>query len=393
MVGPAVELGERLVDIVPTARPAKVWFGHSGSDANEIAARLVRRSTGRRKIITFLGSFHGITDGSAALSGHKGPAGYAPASETVKIPYPNAYRPAFGLEPRAEEQAILKHLEADILTSVALPDDTAAVFVEAIQSDGGDICPSPAFLSGLEKVCRKHGILLVLDEVKVGLGRSGAWSAFEESGVTPDAVILGKAIGGGLPLSAVVGSASVLDAAPAQGALTTSGNAFSCAAGLAVIATIERQELVENAASVGTYLKRRLSELASSHPLVGDVRGRGLVIGVELVRDRLTKEPADRAAALWLRVQQNLGSSVLRRLDVQRARGDDHRCARLLAKQTRASRSWIEPWLMSKRDESRLPCWTDTRGGRPRAAPPAQPAAAGGIVKIGAQLPPCASAS
>ncbi len=298
VIGPAVELGERLVAIVPTVRPAKLWFGHSGSDANELAARLARRATGRRRIVSFLGSFHGATDGSAALSGHKGPAGYDPTIASVKVPYPDAYRLRFRSDALAEERAILEHLEDDILTSVSPADDTAAVFVEAIQSDGGDICPSPAFLSGLERICRRHGILLVLDEVKVGLGRSGDWFAFQESGVVPDLVVLGKAIGGGLPLSAVVGSASVLDAAPALGALTTSGNPFSCAAGLAVLTAIEQRGLVGNAASVGAYLKSRLAELAAAHPLIGDVRGRGLVIGVELVRDRATKAAAGREAAL-----------------------------------------------------------------------------------------------
>ena len=297
VIGPAVELAERLVEIVPTANPAKVWFGHSGSDANEIAARLARRATGRRRIVTFLGSFHGITDGSAALSGHKGPAQVAPADSSVKVPYPNAYRPRFRSDPLAEEGAILEYLEGDILTGISPADDTAAVFVEAIQSDGGDLCPSPLFLGGLERICRRHGILLVLDEVKVGLGRSGDWHAFQEAGVVPDLVVLGKAIGGGLPLSAIVGSGSVLDSAPTLAALTTSGNPFACAAGLAVLDAIERRGLVANAASVGAHLRSCLAELATRHPLIGDVRGRGLVLGVELVRDRSTKEPAPKEAA------------------------------------------------------------------------------------------------
>ena len=298
VVGPAVELAERLVQVVPTAGPAKVWFGHSGSDANEIAARLVRSATGRSKIISFLGAFHGVMDGSAALSGHTSPARFAPPSANVKAPYPDAYRPRFRDDPLAEEQAILEFIESGILGSVSPADDTAAIFVEAMQSDGGDLVPSPAFLAGLADICRRHGILLVVDEVKVGLGRSGDWNAYEASAVVPDLVVLGKSLGGGLPLSAIVGRADVMDAGPGVGAITTCGNAFCCAAGIAVLDAIERRGLVANAADVGAYLKSRLAELAARHPLIGDVRGRGLLIGVELVRDRASKEAATRETAL-----------------------------------------------------------------------------------------------
>jgi 4-aminobutyrate aminotransferase len=294
----AVDLAERLIELVPSTRPAKVWFGHSGSDANEVAARLARRSTGRKRIISFIGGYHGATDGSAALSGHSGLVRIAPTEGSVKVPYPNAYRPRFGLDAVSEEQAILQYLEDDVLKAISPSEETAAILVEAIQSDSGDICPSAHFLVGLESICRRHGILLILDEVKVGMGRTGDWFAFQAAGVVPDLVVIGKAMGGGLPLSAIVGAAWVLDAAPTLAALTTSGNPFSCAAGLAVLDVMHEQGLVANAAQVGVHLRMLLDELATRHPMIGDVRGRGLVSGVELVRDRDTKEPASRDAAL-----------------------------------------------------------------------------------------------
>lgn len=309
VVPPAVELAERLLAIVPTVRPAKVWFGHSGSDANEAMARLVRRATGRPRIVSFIGSYHGSTDGSASLSGHTAQARYAPAG-SVKVPYPNAYRPLFSSDPAENEQGVLRYLEDEVLTTISPADETAAILLEAIQSDGGIVAPYPAFLRGLAEICVRHGILLVLDEVKVGLGRTGDWWSYEESGVTPDLVVLGKALGGGLPLSAVVGRADVLDAAPSLALFTTAGNPYSCAAGLAVLAAIEERDLRGNAAQAGALLAGSLAQLAAAHELIGDLRGRGLVQGVELVRDRSTKEPADRETAKVVFRAAELGLAV-----------------------------------------------------------------------------------
>jgi 4-aminobutyrate aminotransferase len=166
-----------------------------------------------------------------------------------------------------------------------------------VQSDGGDIVPPPNFLPLVEQLCRRHDILLAVDEVKVGMGRTGKMFAFEHSGITPDAVILGKSLGGGLPLSAVVARAEILDVAPAVALFTTAGNSLSCAAGLGSLAAIEQDGLVENAATVGAYLHEKLAALMDEHPLIGDVRGLGLIQGVELVKDRETKEPATTEAA------------------------------------------------------------------------------------------------
>jgi 4-aminobutyrate aminotransferase len=171
------------------------------------------------------------------------------------------------------------------------------VIVEAVQSDGGDIVPPPQFLPMLAEVCRRHDIYLVVDDVKVGMGRTGEMFSFQHFDVTPDVVVLGKSLGGGLPLSAVVARQEILDVGPALALFTTTGNGLSCAAGLATIEAIEQDGLVENARVVGNYLNDRLRDLMDKHPLVGDVRGLGMIQGVELVRDRETKEPAPSEAA------------------------------------------------------------------------------------------------
>lgn len=296
VVEPAVALAERLIELAPTREPAKVWFGHSGSDANEALARLVRRATGRPRILTFLGAYHGATDGSAALSGHTAQARYAGGDSGSKASYPNAYRPALAADPAANEAAHLAAIE-QLLATTCPAVETAAILVEPIMSDGGILDPSPAFLRGLEAICRREGILLAIDEVKVGMGRTGDWLAHHRAGVVPDLVVLGKALGGGLPLSAVVGPAAILDVAPAIALFTTAGNALSCAAGLASIEAIQADRLRENARRVGERLAAGLRRLAGRHPLVGDVRGRGLVLGVELVADRATKTPAGHETA------------------------------------------------------------------------------------------------
>lgn len=297
VVPAAVDLARRLVELAPIREDrAKVWFGHSGSDANEALARLVRRATGRPRILTFVGAYHGATDGSARLSGHTAQARYAEADAGTKVPFPDAYRPALAEDPGANESAHLEAVERALATTCPAA-ETAAILVEPIQSDGGILAPSPGFLQGLETICRRHGILLAIDEVKVGMGRTGDWLAHQAAGVTPDLVVLGKALGGGLPLSAVVGPARVLDVEPALALFTTAGNAVSCAAGLASIASIEERGLRANARHVGERLATGLRGLAERHPLVGDVRGRGLVLAVELVTDRATRTPATRETA------------------------------------------------------------------------------------------------
>lgn len=308
-IEPAVDLAERLVELFPIRDSAKVWFGHSGSDANEALARLVRRATGRPRILSFIGAYHGSTDGSAALSGHTAQARYAPGDAGSKVPYPDAYRHPLGADAAADERAVLAAIETALATTCPAA-ETAAILLEPIQSDGGILLPSAAFLQGIESICRREGILLAIDEVKVGMGRTGGWAAHQAAGVTPDLVVLGKALGGGLPLSAVVGPADILDIEPALTLFTTAGNALSCASGLAAIRSSESGSLLANASRVGGYLVSGLRRLQATHESIGDVRGRGLVLGVELVTDRDTKAPAPAATAKVCYRAAELGLAV-----------------------------------------------------------------------------------
>jgi 4-aminobutyrate aminotransferase len=250
-------------------------------------------------MVGFIGAYHGSTAASMEMSAHVAWTRFIGSGHVTKVPYPHPYRPPFGDEASAEKIAeqVIHYLENYLFKTICPPQDVAGIIVEAVQSDGGDIVPPPNFLPLLEDVCRRYDTYLIIDEVKVGMGRTGEWFAFQHSGVTPDVVILGKSLGGGLPLSAVVGRKEILDVGPALALFTTAGNALSCAAGLATVEAIEQDRLMENARAVGAYLNARLASLQDRHPLIGDVRGLGLIQGVELVKDRKTKEPATTEAA------------------------------------------------------------------------------------------------
>jgi 4-aminobutyrate aminotransferase len=290
---PCVLLAEKLLSLVPERARGRVWFGHSGSDANETVARMVVAATGRPRILAFSGAYHGGTVGSMAVSGHPAQQGTRAVGLTL-VPYPNSY--AAG-SPEAAKDAALAHLEKLFATEVP-PQEVAAFFIEPIQSDGGMLVPPDGYFKAVETLCRKHGILLVSDEVKVGLGRSGRFNAFEHSDIEPDIVVFGKGLGGGLPISAVVGPEAIMNHAVAFSLQTVHGNPVCAAAALAVLQTIERDHLVQNAERTGHVLRETLDRLAARHSLIGNVRGRGLALGVELVTDRASREPAARQTAL-----------------------------------------------------------------------------------------------
>lgn len=288
-----VLLAEKLLSLVPERARGRVWLGHSGSDANETVARMVITATGRPRILAFDGAYHGGTVGSMAVSGHPAQQGTRAAGLTL-VPYPNSYAAD---TPQAASEAALAHLDRLFETKIA-PDEIAAFFIEPIQSDGGMLVPPDGFFKAVEERCRRHGILIVSDEVKVGLGRSGRFNAFDHSGIAPDIVVFGKGLGGGLPISAVVGPEAIMNHAVAFSLQTVHGNPVCAAAALAVLETIERDRLAENAARTGRVLRDGLNALARRHALIGDVRGHGLALGVELVGDRAGRTPATRETAL-----------------------------------------------------------------------------------------------
>ena len=279
---PAITLAEELLEIVPGNISRKVWFGHSGSDANDMIVRLVEAATGRKRFITFHGAYHGGVSGSMSISGHSSQEHSPKREGVIYLPYPNPYRPQFESN---LSQNILNKLD-ELFNTSCPPNEVAAVFIEPIQSDGGVIVPPPGFMKSLEERCKAHGILVVVDEVKVGLGRSGLMHAFEHDGLSPDIISFGKALGGGLPLSAVVGPADLMDFAPAFSIMTASGNPVSVSAGRTVLKTIQNENLISNANIIGKNLQEGFRQLANKHELIGDVRGRGLAIGVELVKNR-----------------------------------------------------------------------------------------------------------
>jgi 4-aminobutyrate aminotransferase len=289
---PAVRLAESLLATLPPGPDRKAWLGHSGSDANEAAVRLLRAATGRRRFIAFAGAYHGNSVGSMAVSGHPVLKGERSDDTLLLLPYPSAYRDGPDIA-----DTILADLERRLAGDFP-GREVAALFIEPIQADGGMLVAPGGFLRRLSDLCRTYGILTVCDEVKVGLARSGRLHCFQHEGVEPDIVTFGKGLGGGLPLSAVVGPAALMDHATAFVFQTTQGNPVCCAAGSAVLKTIHDQHLAERAARVGVHLADRLRGLANRHPLIGDVRGRGLAIGVELVRDFIGRAPAKRETAL-----------------------------------------------------------------------------------------------
>lgn len=296
--GPAVELAERLLQTFPAGADRRVWLGHSGSDANDTAARIVTAATGRPRIIAFAGAYHGALTGSMAISGHPSLEGEK-AAGLIQLRYPD---PRNGADAGED---VLEQLDAHLARHGR---EVAALFVEPILSDGGLIVPPAGFLRGLGERCRAHGVLLVCDEVKVGLARTGTLHAFEAEGVTPDVVCLGKGLGGGLPLSAVIGPAAVMDHATAFSLMTTAGNPVCASAGLAVLEVIERDGLIARATEAGARLQAGLWALGS--PLVSDVRGRGLAVGVELASAEAAAKVCSRAAELGA-VFYYVGAGVL----------------------------------------------------------------------------------
>jgi len=286
-----IRLAERLAALTPGRDSQQVYLCNSGAEAIDAAIKLARHATRRPYILAFYNAFHGRTLGAVSLTSSKviQRRGFAPLLPGVfHAPYPDAYRTRTG-DPAGD---CLTHIEDVLFRTVLPPEETAAMVMEPIQGEGGVIVPPDAFLKGLRRLCDRYGILLVADEVQTGMGRTGKFFAMEHTGVVPDIICLAKALGGGLPLGAIIARKRVMSWEQGSHTSTFGGNPVACEAGLAAIDVIEKEGLMRNALTQGAYIQKRIRGMQRRHPMIGDVRGRGLMIGVELVTHRRTKERA-----------------------------------------------------------------------------------------------------
>jgi 4-aminobutyrate aminotransferase len=289
-----VELAERLSRVMPGKEPKRFFYTNSGTEAVEAAIKLARYATGRDKLIAFLGSFHGRTMGALALTAskavqRKGFGALVPG--VFHMPYPNCYRCPWNLERETCGSYCAGELERTLFKRLVVPEDVAAIFIEPIQGEGGYVPAPVEFMQELQRVCRKYGILLVADEVQSGMGRTGKWWASDHYGIEPDIICVAKGIASGMPLGAMIARESLMTWKPGAHASTFGGNPVCIAAALKTFDLIEKQYL-GNVRRVGGYIFGRLEEWPARHRIVGDVRGKGLMIGIEIVRDRESREKA-----------------------------------------------------------------------------------------------------
>jgi 4-aminobutyrate aminotransferase len=289
-----VELAEKLASIAPGKEPKRVYFGNSGAEAIEAAIKLVKYHTKRDKLIAFHGAFHGRTMGALSLTASRSiqRKGFGTLlSGVFHMPFPDTYRGTYGIRPEFASADCLSYLENELFRRRVDPEEVAGIFIEPIQGEGGYL-PAPAdFLQGLQRICRKYGILFVADEVQSGMGRTGKWWASDHAGIEPDIICTAKGIASGMPLSAMIARADVMNWAPGAHASTFGGNPVCIAASLATLGLLERQYMA-NAAHMGDYIMKRTADWREKHKIVGEVRGKGLMIGIEFVRDQKTKEKA-----------------------------------------------------------------------------------------------------
>jgi len=287
-----VQLAELIRTLDPVQGSAVSFFTNSGAEAVEAALKLARYATGRSRYIGFLGGFHGRTMGALAFTASKytQQKGYFPTMPGVThVPYPNPYRPLFAGDDQG--RAVIAYIE-QVMERNLPADEIAAILVEPIQGEGGYVVPPEGFLAGLRALCDRHGILLIFDEVQAGIGRTGKMFAWQHSGIRPDIITLAKGLASGLPIGLAVAGKHIMDKwTPGSHANTFGGNPLCCAAAIATLDLV-KTEYANNAERMGKRIMERLALLAKQLPFIGDVRGRGLMIGVEFVTDRETKSPA-----------------------------------------------------------------------------------------------------
>jgi 4-aminobutyrate aminotransferase len=289
-----ITLAERLANIAPMPGPVRVYYGNSGTEAVEAAMKLARYHTKRQGIIAFYGAFHGRTMGALSLTASKVQQRrrFMPVVPGVAhVPYPDVYRRPDGISEAQYIKECVSFIEDRVFKTIMPPEECAAIFIEPIQGEGGYLPAPKEFMQELRRICDQHGILLVADEVQSGAGRSGKWWAIEHTGVQPDIVTIAKGIASGMPLGITMTRAEIMDWVPGSHASTFGGNPVCIEAALATLNVLER-EGVRNAAAMGDRVMQRTRNWVEKHPMVGDVRGRGLMIGVEIVKDKKSRARA-----------------------------------------------------------------------------------------------------
>lgn len=300
-----INLAEKLAKITPGEAEKKTYFGNSGTEAVEAAVKLAKWHTRKQLFIGFINGFHGRTMGSLSFTASKPTQRrrfFPTMPGVVHVPYGYCYRCPFKLTYPECDYWCVGFIEECVLQKYVPPEDVAAFLFEPIQGEGGYIVPPPEYFQKLKNLADKYGILTIADEVQSGIGRTGKWYAIQHWEVEPDIVCSAKALASGLPIGATTASSRIMDWPAGSHASTFGGNPLSCAAALAVIDVIKEEKLLENANKQGVYAIKRLSEFAQENPLVGDVRGKGLMIGVEMVEDKDSKKPAaDKAHEVIMR--------------------------------------------------------------------------------------------
>ena len=355
-------LAERLSKIAPMPGPHKIYYGNSGAEAIECALKLARYHTKRQQVIAFFGAFHGRTMGALSLTASKPQQKrrFSPLVPGVThVRYPDVYRGCAGGPQDAEKFALgcARYIEDKLFKTILAPEEVAAIFVEPIQGEGGYVVAPTIFMQELRRICDKHGILLVVDEVQSGVGRTGKWLAVEHTGVHPDIVCMAKGIASGMPLGVTMSKADIMDWIPGSHASTFGGNPVCIAAALATLDVIEKEGLLRNSQEVGDHMMKRMADWPKKHKIVGDVRGRGLMIGVEIVKDQ------NDARVRRERARPHRGAGVRARRSVPGLRSEhgSHRAARSLSPKTKPTLPWMcwksrSRWSKRRRTRNRRRC-------------------------------------
>jgi 4-aminobutyrate aminotransferase len=307
------KLAQRLSDVTPGPGPKRVFFTNSGAESVEAALKLARYKKRRPRMIAFTGAFHGRTMGALSLTCSKATQreGFGPLlPEVTHVPYAYCYRCPFHLKHPSCGLACVKFIEEEIFSRVAPSSEVAAIVVEAVQGEGGYIVPPKDYFPALAALAKKHDVFLIVDEIQSGMGRTGKMLAIEHFGVSPDIVTVAKALASGIPLGACIASKKIMDWPPGAHSTTFGGSPVGCAAALATIDLLQ-QGLIDNAAKQGKFLISELRKMQKRHPSIGDVRGLGLMIGVEFVFDRVTKKPAPKVAKRVMDVAFENGLMIL----------------------------------------------------------------------------------